>query len=155
MCSLVFLCWAWSLRRLWLVENWLCLLQHTSKSASLCIGKVLREPAHWLPIMHCCFLDRTIFRKIQSASSIHSTKALALLFFQNGLEMTWNCIFCSFFEAVPQLSRTLQQDEIIVYDFFIKTYISNKNLADMSVDTVLDNTFQFTTCEKKGQTDFF
>lgn len=39
MCSLVFLCWALSPRRLWSGENCLCLLQHTSKRALLRKGK--------------------------------------------------------------------------------------------------------------------
>lgn len=67
MCSLVFLCWALSPRRLWSGENCLCLLQHTSKRSLLRKGRVLREPADCLPIMHCCLLDRTIFREIYSA----------------------------------------------------------------------------------------
>lgn len=59
MCSLAFLCRASSLRRLWLGENCLCLLQHTSKRALLRKGKVLREPADCIPIMHHCLLDIT------------------------------------------------------------------------------------------------
>lgn len=81
MCSLVFLCWASSLQRRWLGENRLCLLQLTSKSASIRTGKILREPADWLPIMHCCFLDRTIFWEIQNAVDMENKQAPVILSF--------------------------------------------------------------------------
>lgn len=78
MCSLVFLCWALSPRRLWSGENCLCLLQHTSKRALLRKEKVLGEPTDCLPIMHRCILDRTIFREIYSAAGMDNTLALTI-----------------------------------------------------------------------------
>ena len=96
MCSLVFLCWASSPRRLWSGENCLCLLQHTSKRALLRKGKVLREPADCLPIMHRCLLDRTIFREIYSTVGMDNTLAPTM----QSVTMVWKWLeltvcFCS------------------------------------------------------------
>lgn len=109
MCSLVFLCWASSPRRLWSGENCLCLLQHTSKRALLRKGKVLRELADCLPIMHHCLLDRTIFREIYGAVGMDNTLAPTMLshwpkkghlFDQKGVKSVfkqhfWNTVFAS------------------------------------------------------------
>lgn len=92
MCSLAFLCWALSPRRQWSGENSLCLLQHTSKRALLCKGKVLREPADCLPIMHCCLLDRTIFRGIYSAVGYGQRTGPDYIICHNGLEITFSSL---------------------------------------------------------------
>lgn len=88
MCSLAFLRSALSLGRL-LGENRLCLLRHTSKRALLRKGKVLREPADCIPIMHCCLLDRTTLANIQRCDcGHHAGLDKALVRFDTGLEMT-------------------------------------------------------------------
>lgn len=89
MCSLAFLCWASSLRRLWLGENCLCLLQHTSKRALLRKGKVLREPADCIPIMHHCLLKGTRQGNIKcSGYGQHTGPDKTLVWFDNGLQNT-------------------------------------------------------------------
>lgn len=86
MCSLAFLRSASSLGRL-LGENRLCLLRHTSKRALLRKGKVLREPADCIPIMHCCLLDRTTLANIEcSECGHHAGLDKALVWLDTGLE---------------------------------------------------------------------